>query len=160
MPLCFDNRSKIWFDTWFTNRFPLSVWIRMQLVPWRFASLDTPAHTLDTPAHTHTHPRSHHCFGRHKHSSEIGFLSPLKCAESKLHYQKDMKPFSASIGHKQLASKLNTWVHFEDYQKVSSMYRKVSWRTCDAGWRSQPRLPSQEKQASERAIIVIVGSAK
>ena len=52
--------------------------------------------------------------------------------------QKDVKLFSASIGHKHLVSKLNTWVHFEDYQKVSYMYRKLSLRTCDARWRSQP----------------------
>ena len=72
--------------------------------------------------------------------------------------QKDIKLFSASIGHKYLVSKLNTWVHFEDYKKVSSMYRKLSLRTCDARWRSQPRPPSQEhKPVSAQLLWLVFG---
>ena len=67
--------------------------------------------------------------------------------------QKDVKLFSASIGHKHLVSKLNTWVHFEDYQKVSSMYRKLALRTCDARWRSQPRPPSQEHKPVSAQLL-------
>ena len=67
--------------------------------------------------------------------------------------QRDVKQFSASIGHKQLVSKLNTRVHFEDYRKVNSMYRKLSLRTCDARWRSQPRPPSQHKPVSAKLLL-------
>ena len=66
--------------------------------------------------------------------------------------QRDVKQFSASIGHKQLVSKLNTRVHFDDYRKVNSMYRKLSLRTCDARWRSQPRPPSQHKPVSAQLL--------
>ena len=67
--------------------------------------------------------------------------------------QKDVKLFSATIGHKHLVSKLNTWVHFEDYQKVSSLYRKLSLRTCDARWRSQARPPIQEPKPVSAQLL-------
>ena len=79
----------------------------------------------------------------------MGSISPLKCDESKWH----VKLFSASIGRKQSVSKLNAWVYFEDYQKVISMYRKLSLRTCDARWRSQPRPPSQEHKPVSAQLL-------
>ena len=67
--------------------------------------------------------------------------------------QKDVKLFSAFIGRKQAVRKLNTWVHFDDYQKVISMYRKLSLWTCDARWRSQHRPPSQERKPVSAQLL-------
>ena len=43
-------------------------------------------------------------------------------------------------------------MHFKDYRKVNSMYRKLSLRTCDARWRLQPRPPSQHKPVSAQLL--------
>ena len=100
------------------------------------ASLDTPADPLSSESPLFSQAQTYFRNGVHI-SVKMRRIEMTLC-------QKDIKLFSASIGRKQSASKLNTWVHFEDYQKIISMYRKLSLRTCDARWRSQPRPPSQE----------------
>ena len=69
--------------------------------------------------------------------------------------QKYVKLYFASIGRKQSVRKLNTLVHFEDYQKVISMY--ILEIILANLWRSlalaTPPIQSRT-QASERAIIV------
>ena len=101
---------------------PLALWIRKQLTHWQKARRWIHLQILHLRvtgvfASTNLFPK------RGPNPPKMHRIEMTLC-------QKDVKPFSASIGHKQLASKLNTWVHFEDYQKVSSMYRKLSLRTC------------------------------
>ena len=112
------------------------------------ASLDTPADPLSSESPLFSQAQTYFRNGVHI-SVKMRRIEMQLC-------QKDVKLFSASIGRKQSASKLNTWVHFEDYQKIISMYRKLSLRTCDARWRSQPRPPSREHKPVSAQLFWLV----
>ena len=100
---------------------------------------------LETP--TDPPPSDSPLFSQGEICLRNGVLISVKmCRVNMTLCQKDTKPLSASIGHKQLLSKLNMRLHFEDYQKVSSMHRKLSLQTCDVRWRLQPRPPSHTSQ--------------
>ena len=88
-------------------------------------SLDTPVNPLSSESPLFSEAQTYFRKGVHI-SVKMHRIDMTLC-------QRDVKQFSASIGH-------------------NSMYRKLSLRTCDARWRSQPRPPSQHKPVSAQLL--------